>query len=99
MILRNIKEVSDTEGETVYENYKESTIIITIDNLKTTLNTTDQLESDLICLSLSRHSKFWSLHMKIPRLSNDHTNNIYVSSIKGIGGNWCAQLFYKKQKL
>ena len=66
---------------------------------KDTSKATNQMASKFIFLSLSMHFKYQFTQMNNPKLTEDYSTSIYISSAKEIGGYCCDQMLYRNNFL
>ena len=87
MILQHHREVDDSGGEISYDNCMVSPVMFTTDYVKVTINATDQIVSNLICITLIRKLKYWFPQINLPGLAEEkYTNNVFFFS-EGTGGH------------
>ena len=60
--------------------------LLTLDNYKSIFKATTYLEYNILGLLLGRHLKQLFYEMNLPRLTEENNTNIYILSIKEIGG-------------
>ena len=58
-----------------------------------TFKHTTQLAQNMLSLPLKKHFKSRNPSLNRPRLREQYATDTFFSSVKGIGGEWCAQVF------
>ena len=78
--LPDDEKVNDTEMGHNYEYYKGPIGLIPIYNTKFSLKATNQKVYNLVYLPFIRYFRYQFLQMEHPRLTEDYSSNIFLSS-------------------
>ena len=74
-------------------NYVSQLGFISPEIIAETFKNTTQLATNVLRLPLKKHFKSRYPALNWPRLREKYATDTFFSSVKGIGGQWCAQVF------
>ena len=96
---RHISPVKSKQTERDPEQYTSNFGFISPAKVKETFKHTTQLATNVLRLPLRRHFKSRNPQLNRPRIREETSTDTIFSSVKGIGGETCAQVFCRKKSL